>query len=427
MDTVIGLVAILVTLLIGIGIGMLIMLKKNRHRFYGQMEMLDKMKRTIEFQEESLVSSYLLALLKGRKTKLSDCIQELELMFDGREVALVSCYVPQKEEKPERDELDFFVVDNVFSELMEGEQFYRVEDGRFMYYLFCIPDDGVEQWKEKVGKQAVFLCEYLEEHFGMSLAVAISAVEPDISLAKHMYQNVMEAFEYRRIIGGNGVIWAEEVRESDSNSQIHGHHVRLTQALEQGNTQEAFQICRQMFGSMESMPLMVQRLHVLEAFQAVADSYNTYIKDSAKQIQFLQWLDALLGAEDITSMKERFDEMILFAGNRINGQREAEGRSIVQAVRKYVESNYADSSLNLNAIAEALGRNNRYLSRVFKEETGEGILDYVNELRISKASELLARGNYSVETVGGMVGYASTRTFRRTFAKVVGTTPGNFL
>ena len=420
------LVCVLTVVALGLGVNLLIVTRKKRQMAFAQQEMIDKMKKRIESQE---VSSYLLFLLKGRMTKLSEREQELELKLSlsSGSFALVGCYVPQKEEKPEKDELDFFVVDNVFSELMEGEMFYRVEDGRFMYYLFCIPDEGVDQWRWKTKKQAGYLCEFLKKHFGMDISVAISAVEPGISQAKHMYQSVMETFEYSRIVGESGVIHTEELRESGKSSQLQHLHVTLTQAVEHGKTQEALLASGQMFGSMENMPLIVQRIRMLEAFQAVADSYNTYIRDTAKQIQFLQWLEGLLNADGTVRMKEQFDEMLHFACNRINERREAEDRSIVQAVRKYVENNYADCSLNLNSIAGALGRNSRYLSKVFKEETGEGILDYVNELRISKASKLLSKGTYSVETVGEMVGYASTRTFRRTFTKIVGTTPGNFL
>jgi len=297
---------------LGLCMSLFIVIRKNRQLASAQQEMIDKLQKKINLQEKSLVSSYLLALLKGRTAKLSGREMEsgLEISLRSGSFALVGCYVPTKEgEKPEQDELNFFVVDNVFSELMEGETFYRVEDGRYMYYLFCIPDDGVERWKEKAEKQVGYLCDFLEEHFRMNLTVEISAVETDISQAKNMYQGIMEAFE----------------------------------------------------------------------------------------------------------------------DHKINGQREMKDKMIVHSVRKYVENNYTDCGLNLNSIAEALGRNSRYLSKVFREETGKGILDYVNELRISKASDLLADGSYSVEAVGEMVGYASTRTFRRTFAKIVGTTPGNFL
>jgi len=67
-----------------------------------------------------------------------------------------------------------------------------------------------------------------------------------------------------------------------------------------------------------------------------------------------------------------------------------------------------------------------YISKIYKEDTGEGILDYLNALRIKKAQELLRKGGVSVEDVGAMVGYATTRTFRRSFTKIVGVTPKGF-
>ena len=316
---------------LGLCISLFIVIRKNRQLASAQQEMIDKLQKRINLQEKSLVSSYLLSLLKGRMTKLGGMEQEPEISFTDGNFALVGCYVPLKAKKPELDELDFFVVDNVFSELMEGELFYRIEDGRFMFYLFCIPKGKEEQWNGKVQKQSEFLCNFLEEKLKMNLTVAISGIEPDISRAKHMYQNVMEALEYQRIADGNGVIHVRDLCESGDSDQFR--------------------------------------------------------------------------EEELTQV----------------------GRPIVRSVKEYIETNYADSCMNLSAIAEALGKNARYLSKVFREETGLGILDYVNRIRIDRATELLAEGNYSVELIGEMVGYASTKTFRRTFAKIVGTTPGNFL
>ena len=131
-EPILGIVSLLLILLLLLSL--LVVLKRNRRLTSEQREMIEKMQKTIRSQEDCLVSSYLLALLKGRTTKLSGKEQELglKLSLSSGCFALVGCYVPQKEEKPEKDDLDFFIVDNVFSELMEGEMFYRIEDGRFM-------------------------------------------------------------------------------------------------------------------------------------------------------------------------------------------------------------------------------------------------------------------------------------------------------
>ncbi len=102
-------------------------------------------------------------------------------------------------------------------------------------------------------------------------------------------------------------------------------------------------------------------------------------------------------------------------------------KEIVRSVIQYVEQHFTESDLNINTIAEGIRRNPKYLSRVFKDETGEGILDYVNQKRIKKAQILMKSENMTLEQIGEMVGYASTKTFRRAFQKETGMMPGNYL
>ena len=105
---------------------------------------------------------------------------------------------------------------------------------------------------------------------------------------------------------------------------------------------------------------------------------------------------------------------------------ESGGRAIVQRVIQYVEEHYADSNLNISTIAEGMERNPKYISRVFKEETQEGILDYMNRLRIKKAKALIKSGRFTLEQISEMVGYASLKTFRRAFQKETGLTPAGY-
>lgn len=445
-------VGLLITLVVGIGL-VYFLLKKNYRPVSSLLESIGSddregdvfqhiqtayhmmrqenydMHKTIRIQEKSLLSSHLLSMLKGRITGIGEDGQENEWKLSFREggIALVGFYIPTDVNRTvKNDELAFFIVDNVFSELMETETFYRAEDGRFLYYLFCVPTAQAEHWKEKSLKNVNFLCEFVDEKFGLNLLAAISAVEQGVDQVKYIYQNVMEAFEYKRMIGGDGVITTEELQGVFEKEQLHDCHVKLTQALEKGDAKDAHRISRQLFLCTEHTPFMVTRIRVLEAFQIVVDCYNTYITNPSKQKQLLSWLDKLLNAGDRENMRLTFDEMLTFACDKIGAQLETENSGIVKSIREYVEENYTDSSLNVNSIAEKMNRNPVYISKIYKEETGEGILDYLNTLRVKKAQELLRSGGVSVEEVGAMVGYATTRTFQRNFAKIMGVTPGNY-
>ena len=448
------LVSVGITVLVGIGL-MLYLLRRNfqpvsglltliggnnkgENEFeqievaYGMVKQENRaMKKTIQSQEKNMVSSFLLSLLKGRVAKISDREQELglNLSIHRGSFALVGFYIPPKRDDLEYDDLSFFVVDNIFSELMEKEDvFYLIEEGRFLFYLFCISEGHAEQWKEESFQNISFLCDFLEEKFGLNILAAISEVEVDINRAHFMYQSVIEAFEYKRIIGSSGVVTTRELQVPSEDSQFRVFYAMLTQALENGKLEDAQKISDQFFLSVERMPFNALRLRILEAFQVVNDSYNTYITDSVKRMQLLTYLEGLLKADNIADMKTQYDSLISYAYSKIQGQWESDNiGGIVAKVKDIVEANYMDSNLNLGMIAEKINRNSKYISKVFKDETGEGILDYINVLRIRKAQQILLAKRVPVEELSEMVGYASARTFRRSFMKITGMTPGAYL
>ena len=110
----------------------------------------------------------------------------------------------------------------------------------------------------------------------------------------------------------------------------------------------------------------------------------------------------------------------------MGAREEAGSKGIVQIVIEYVEAHFEDSNLNISTIAEGIERNPKYISRIFREETNESILDYLNRLRIKKARILMQSGEFTLEQISQMVGYASSKTFRRTFLKETGMTPSSY-
>lgn len=106
---------------------------------------------------------------------------------------------------------------------------------------------------------------------------------------------------------------------------------------------------------------------------------------------------------------------------------EMEQSKLVETVKLYIEVHYKEESLNITSIAYKLRRNPKYLARVFRKEMGEGILDYIHQIRIRQAVLLFHAGQYSVKEVGTRVGYATYRSFCRAFTKNIGVTPREYM
>lgn len=67
-----------------------------------------------------------------------------------------------------------------------------------------------------------------------------------------------------------------------------------------------------------------------------------------------------------------------------------------------------------------------HLSSYFKEKTGTNFSDYLNELRIGRAKELLLNPELRIQDVAAAVGYQNVNSFIRMFKRSSGVTPGEY-
>ena len=98
---------------------------------------------------------------------------------------------------------------------------------------------------------------------------------------------------------------------------------------------------------------------------------------------------------------------------------------MIDRVIQYVHTNYS-SDITLESVAKNFYFNSSYLSRFFKGKTDVNFVDYLTEVRINKAKELLKTRRYTVNQVGDMVGYPNTRYFVRVFKNKTGMTPHQY-
>ena len=95
-------------------------------------------------------------------------------------------------------------------------------------------------------------------------------------------------------------------------------------------------------------------------------------------------------------------------------------------ILQYVNSNFLSYDMSLNKITEEFDVSIYTLSKLFKEYTGLGFKEYLIEIRMEKAKELLATGQLTVGEIAQMVGYSNTSHFIKTFKNVKGVTPEQY-
>lgn len=96
----------------------------------------------------------------------------------------------------------------------------------------------------------------------------------------------------------------------------------------------------------------------------------------------------------------------------------------VQEILSYINLNL-DSKLSLDILEKTFSTNRYYLCRLFKQETGSTIYNYIILKKIALAKQLLSENN-NVTEVCMMTGFNDYSNFIRTFKKVTGYSPANY-
>ena len=90
--------------------------------------------------------------------------------------------------------------------------------------------------------------------------------------------------------------------------------------------------------------------------------------------------------------------------------------------KKYVYENF-DKPLSLDILGEAVHLHPAYLSKIFKEETNINLSNYITDIRMQKAAELLEQTGLKVNEIMYLTGYRKSQHFTKLFKEKFGVTP----
>ena len=96
--------------------------------------------------------------------------------------------------------------------------------------------------------------------------------------------------------------------------------------------------------------------------------------------------------------------------------------TVIEQIQQYIEKNY-NQSLTLESLAKLFHFHPSYLSSYFSKHTKLGVNEYLHQVRITRAKELLKNGRLSVSSISEKVGYSDPSYFTKVFKKNVGISP----
>ncbi|MWV45468.1 helix-turn-helix domain-containing protein [Paenibacillus sp. HJL G12] len=312
------------------------------------------------------------------------------------------------------------------------------EHGSFAWSEWVSNDAlGVLLQVEEPGNQIAEILDHarrwVEEHLKLTVTIGAGGTASSFSEIPDSYAQAQQALKYKMILGDNRIIFYDLLEKEEHGGMF--DYFQLVHSIAQSfrlGKEEWREKYKTLIRSIEQNLLSSD--HILSLADYLIYSIGREMNKMTKEYQEL-WehagrsllQEAVQVSDTLEQVETGFEEALgRFYGELQQIQETRNHSETIRRVREYMDLNFANPDLCLDLLSDRFSLPSKTLSKLFKEETGQKFVDYLIELRIGYAQDLLARTDLTVQEIAEEVGYVNAISFGRMFKKIVCLSPGEY-
>lgn len=420
----------------------------------------EKEQISLQLQKQShiLRSNMLNRLLKGRldaHIPNSEAFTKFNIQFESDDFAVILFYAEDVESfflgYPEIDlqnknRLLYFILTNVVEELVGQKRHhgYVTELDEMLACIVNFTQEDQELRKKDLRWITSEAQQFLSERYKIQLTLSYSGVHSTLAGIAQAYQEALDAMEYKLVLGKTEIISFDEIQPDVLTKEQLGYYYplqveqQMINFIKVGDFDKASTVLKEITERNFNRPLASITLARCVMFNLISTMIKTINEIGGMEDSFLaknpRWMEQIAACGTIKEMYEQLTfllrEVCEYASLKLESnvtKVKAESlRGLVAEVMDYVHENYHDMNLNVNMIGKQFDLKPSYLSQLFKNQTGESLLDYIGKYRIEKAKQFIREKPIPIAEIAKLVGFNEAATFIRVFKKYEGITPGKY-
>jgi two-component system response regulator YesN len=339
--------------------------------------------------------------------------------------------------RSERDrQLLWYAVLNICQELIDSYlrgYAFEYQNGEFVAVLTADTDgEIVPDAAEALFALAGDIQTNMDRWLKIGVTIGISDRVIALSDLTHAYKQAREATDHKWYLGKNRIITMDSMEslELDAvgiNRYDHVHNGQLMSALKAADADKLREALDLIFADLNLNRrdgLKYARNVCLQVVLAVGQLILELSVQSPEleSLESSLW-EALFEKETLSEMRHLIESYLTAVCERIREKRTGKLANLVERVRAVIELNYADGGLTAAEIGKAVYLTPTYVSLLFKQETGQTINEYLTQVRVDKAKELLRDPQNKFYDICYAIGYTDPSYFTKLFKKATGVTP----
>jgi two-component system response regulator YesN len=322
----------------------------------------------------------------------------------------------QQERSPDKMRLPFEMVCREAAENSNG-QYHVFRDANYaglMHFVTAAEDGELEAFVQR-------LCHAVTEHLGFEPAVGTGQTVTGLRQWKDGYLSALLAWNLKGNHASNVIqqqtameaVLSEETTKVLQRYVTRGDLAAFEQAIHK-ELSAAFAASQARF-----VKLIFQLYLMLDTMAFTAG----IALESSEQL----WLrpEQVWGFDTTTKATQFLNKLVVkIMGRPEKGALDAE-HSMIQAAEQFIQDNYM-YDLNLTMLAERFNYNSSYFSEMFKAKAGKTFIQYITDVRMAKAVQLLEETMLSLWDIAELTGFSNASYFSSKFKRMYGISPSDY-
>ncbi|MEG1876444.1 MAG: response regulator [Lachnospiraceae bacterium] len=275
------------------------------------------------------------------------------------------------------------------------------------------------------------VCKECKKILEVSVTIGIGEPYPELEKISDSYLESRDAIGYRASIGSDIAICIRDMENVQREYLQFDERAEgtLISTLKFGDQSSIEQMVEKLVAGMEDSRahMREQQVYMISIVNSIMQFVQKYELESDTILgKNKDYLEVITGLTNLDSTQKWLTQVCITINRCMNQERTNTAKTIIEDAKTYILEHFANQELSVEMVCEHLHISQAYFSTIFKKETGVSYVNYLTDIRLNKAVELLNETEDKTYIIADKVGYTEPNYFSYVFKKKFGISPSKY-
>lgn len=323
-----------------------------------------------------------------------------------------------------------FAVWNVAKEIIEARTMGSaiIKDDYVIAILTDAHNRDNERWSNAVLNVLEEVRATIEKYLRFTVTIGVGNIYNHLSNIYKSYSEARSALGYRYAVGKNRLIIINDIEPHRQNTLAFSKEkeLQLLACIKANNKDCVINMVDALMQDASRHASMEQLIsYVISIIIGIVWESET-VYSNKEALMHLSDIRKILDMKTVEQLRDVLLNLCFSLMESIEHNRQNYCSEVIEKAKQFIHENYTDSNLSVGMVSQHLHLSPSYFRAIFKKETGTTFINYLTELRMNKAKELIISTHMKNYQISEAVGYSDPQYFSYCFKKYFKVSPNEF-